>query len=210
MTISDMQLQSIVDELAEQGYTICEEFLPSKTIQALATLAETRFQENMMQSARVGKLQVMLNQEIRGDAIDWLDENDTNPSVQAYFQCMQLLKDKINQQLWMNLHSLEAHLAVYAPGAFYKKHLDQFAEKTEQPSQTRQLSAVLYLNENWQESNAGALRLYLDESSQIDILPTSGRLVLFLSEKFWHEVLPANRRRISLTGWFRDRDTRLL
>ncbi|MFT6394425.1 MAG: SM-20-related protein [Methylophilaceae bacterium] len=40
----------------------------------------------------------------------------------------------------------------------------------------------------------------------MDILPKSGRIVLFLSAKFWHEVLPATRERLSLTGWFRTRE----
>jgi len=35
--------------------------------------------------------------------------------------------------------------------------------------------------------------------------PTGGTLVLFLSERFAHEVLPAKRERLSLTGWFKSR-----
>jgi SM-20-related protein len=40
----------------------------------------------------------------------------------------------------------------------------------------------------------------------MDVLPQGGRLLTFLSERFEHEVLPAHRERISLTGWFRRRD----
>ena len=38
-----------------------------------------------------------------------------------------------------------------------------------------------------------------------DVLPEGGTLVCFLSQRFWHEVLPARRERLSLTGWFRGR-----
>lgn len=203
-------MQRYIDEIAEHGYAIFDDFLDIETVSALAGLAKSRYQNDQMQSARIGKTQVMLNQEIRGDAIDWLDESDPDPAIQTYFRAMQALKAAVNAQLWMNLHSLEAHLAVYPPGAFYKKHLDQFAQSGEQPQQTRQLSAVLYLNANWQAEDGGALRLYLDESKSLDILPVAGRIVLFLSARFWHEVLPAQRQRISLTGWFRDRASSLL
>jgi SM-20-related protein len=67
---------------------------------------------------------------------------------------------------------------------------------------------VLYLNEDWARDDGGELRLHLDaaEAGKIqDVLPVGGTLVLFLSEHFAHEVLPANRERLSLAGWFRTR-----
>jgi SM-20-related protein len=34
------------------------------------------------------------------------------------------------------------------------------------------------------------------------VLPEGGTLVCFLSDRFHHEVLPARRERLSVTGWF--------
>jgi SM-20-related protein len=34
------------------------------------------------------------------------------------------------------------------------------------------------------------------------VSPCAPTLVAFLSERFEHEVLPARRERLSLTGWF--------
>jgi len=31
-----------------------------------------------------------------------------------------------------------------------------------------------------------------------------GTIVCFMSDEFWHEVLPANKTRMSITGWFRN------
>ena len=47
--------------------------------------------------------------------------------------------------------------------------------------------------------------LYADESDETGtkILPTKGTFVVFLSEAFPHEVLPAVRTRHSVAGWFR-------
>jgi len=48
------------------------------------------------------------------------------------------------------------------------------------------------------------LRIYDDnEQFLMDVSPKGGRLVLFLSEEFPHEVLPANQERYSIAGWFR-------
>ncbi|MEF1189887.1 2OG-Fe(II) oxygenase, partial [Vibrio parahaemolyticus] len=35
------------------------------------------------------------------------------------------------------------------------------------------------------------------------IPPRGGRLLVFLSEQFPHEVLPTNAQRFSIAGWFR-------
>jgi len=64
------------------------------------------------------------------------------------------------------------------------------------------------LNDAWQAADGGQLRLYLDgmaEAPYLDVLPTAGTLVAFLSSRFWHEVMPAKRERMSITGWFRSR-----
>jgi len=53
------------------------------------------------------------------------------------------------------------------------------------------------------------LRIYTDPDDPQygeDILPLGGTLVTFLSARFLHEVLPARRSRMSITGWFRTRE----
>jgi SM-20-related protein len=72
-------------------------------------------------------------------------------------------------------------------------------------SDARVISAVYYLNENWREADGGALRLYLDDGAARDIYPHAGSLLLFLSARFEHEVLPATRDRMSIASWLRQR-----
>ena len=50
---------------------------------------------------------------IRGDHIFWLDEDSNNLNIQAYFTQIHDLKAALNQQLFMNLQSLETHMAIY-------------------------------------------------------------------------------------------------
>ena len=197
----NLQLETIINDLSKNGYAICDTFLPAKTITTLANKATKRYLSGLMAAAKTG--QQAKNSSIRGDSIFWLDENSRKPSVQAYFSKMQLIKNALNQHLFMNVQELETHLAVYPIGSVYQKHLVQFSQG--EGVQARQLSSVLYLNNHWLVVDGGALRLHLNENEFLDISPTAGKLVLFLSSQFWHEVLPATRPRISLTGWFRTR-----
>lgn len=145
-----------------------------------------------------------LNATIRTDRTRWLNPAAATPAQCRYLATLEALRLAINRALFLGLFEFEGHLAVYPPGAYYRKHLDQFRDQDQ-----RLVSVILYLNNDWQEEDGGQLRLYTDptdESRQEQVLPIAGRLVCFLSDRFVHEVLPARRERISITGWFRKRD----
>ena len=204
MLKNEQKFKLIINNLADCGYVVVEDFLPANIIDNLNKLAKDQYAQNNMQVARVGSKNKLQDTAIRGDSIFWIDENNQNNDTQAYFKKMHKLKEAVNQHLFLNVHEVEAHFACYPVDSFYKKHLDQFSQGSN--NQSRQLSTVLYLNKDWQASNGGELRLYLKDNKFIDILPNAGRLVLFLSTQFWHEVLPAKVERLSLTGWFRTRN----
>lgn len=68
--------------------------------------------------------------------------------------------------------------------AFYRRHLDRFRD-----DDRRAVSAVFYLNENWQPGDGGELRMFLADEVVRDVQPTAGTLVVFLSgdipTKYW-------------------------
>lgn len=141
--------------------------------------------------------------DIRTDEIRWLEEADATPAQQRCLAHFEALRRALNRELQLGLFDFECHFSRYAPGALYRKHLDQF-----RGDGRRRLSCVLYMNENWARQDGGELRLHLDAAGAgkfEDVLPVAGTLVLFLSERFAHEVLPAKRERLSLAGWFRTR-----
>jgi SM-20-related protein len=222
MTTSTYPFSKIIDDLSENGYAICDAFLPPTIIATLAKKASVKWLAGEMTPAKTGQQSLSLNNAIRGDSTFWLSEQSTNLGVKAYFNQMLLLKKALNANLFMNLHDIEAHLAVYSGGSAYQKHLDQFTSKStpSQSTKIRLLSSVLYLNKDWQLADNGALRLYLNTQdikdnekekakdfavNYIDIAPTAGKLALFLSHAFWHEVMPAKLTRTSLTAWFSSR-----
>lgn len=203
MHIDIQAREHLLNGIANQGFAVIDNFLPQATIEALATEARTLHAHGETRLAMTGKSGGEKPDNIRGDFIHWVD--DTHPSAvqQEYLQCMEALRCDLNQNFYLGLFDLEAHFAVYPAGAAYRRHLDQF-----QDDNKRQVSCVLYLNKDWQAEEGGQLRLYLDETPEpqyVDIQPEGGRLVTFLSARFWHEVLPATRERVSLTGWFRTR-----
>ena len=64
----------------------------------------------------------------------------------------------------------------------------------------RRVTAILYLNPDWQPEHGGQLRLHLDPPR--DVEPFSERLVVFLSDRVEHEVLPAFADRWAITAWY--------
>ncbi len=200
-------LPEITEKIAQHGIAIIEQFLPASTVQALAAEISQLAPLNTLKAAGTGRKNLALNPTLRGDLIHWLDEESASPAQQDYFNAMETLRLALNRQLYLGLFGLESHLALYTPGMVYKKHLDRFkGEHHGQP--LRQISAIVYLNTGWQETDGGHLRVYLndqpasDENPYIDISPTGGKAVFFLSDTFYHEVLPAQQNRMSLTGWF--------
>ena len=194
---SEPLLDEIADALAGPGFIVLDQPLPASLIQGL--IENLRSQQAALAPAGVGrKDDYQRNQDIRGDAIQWLEAGD--PAVTEFLCWMDKLRLGINQRLFLGLFDYESHYAVYAPGAFYQKHRDAFRGKP-----GRKLSTVLYLNPDWDLMAGGELVLY-DEASVDELIrlaPECGRLVIFLSEDFPHEVLPATQLRKSIAGWFR-------
>ncbi|HYF69765.1 MAG TPA: 2OG-Fe(II) oxygenase [Ohtaekwangia sp.] len=190
---------SIADGLANQGYSVTDQFLSQKEVENLLGINDFHFFETHFKKAGVGKNQgLQINEGIRGDYIRWLDKATTEPTLRLYLDRLQALVSYLNQALYLSLKDVEVHLTVYPPGSYYKRHLDQFKHDDH-----RKLSVICYLNNDWTEEHGGQLRMFLENGDQA-FLPSAGRLICFRSDQIEHEVLPATRERRSLTGWILD------
>lgn len=193
-------LSTIVDDLATRGWSQQALFLPDALSRALAAECRRRHAEGELNPASVGRGAAQeIREAIRGDQIQWLDPGESEV-CDRYLGAMDSLRQAINQGLFLGLEDFECHFALYPPGAFYKRHLDRFRD-----DDRRMVSAVFYLNEGWQPEDGGQLRMFLQDGVEHDVQPVAGSLVVFLSGEVPHEVLPAGRERLSLTGWFRRR-----
>jgi SM-20-related protein len=197
----DRKLTRLALDLAERGYSVTPSFLDSEEVSAWNGEAGSAWRDGGFRHAGVGRGDTFRVQpEVRNDQIRWLEPQYGSPIERRHFERMEELRLVLNRELYLGLLGFEAHLSVFSQGARYRCHLDQFRN-----AYHRIVSAVLYLNPDWTEDDGGALRLYLEEPESApweDVLPTGGTLVLFLSARFHHEVLPAGRERLAVTGWF--------
>ncbi|NER62221.1 2OG-Fe(II) oxygenase [Pseudomonas sp. MAFF212428] len=193
-------LSRIVDDLATHGWSQQTLFLPESLTRALAAECRKRAAEGELAPAGVGRGPAQeVREGIRGDHIQWLEPGEAD-ACDRYLELMDSLREAMNRGLFLGLEDFECHFALYPPGAFYRKHLDRFRD-----DDRRTVSAVIYLNEDWLPEHGGQLRMSLKGDVERDVQPTGGCLVVFLSGEVPHEVLPAHRERLSLTGWFRRR-----
>lgn len=184
----------ITDALVQTGYIIIPHAINNELSQNLLNIAK-----KSKKFKRAGiSARKKINPNRRRDKISWL-ENDNG--VQSEFLTFaEGLKDYINRDLFMGITYFESHFALYEKGDFYETHYDAFKN-----SKNRVVTIVYYLNEEWRENkDGGELVIYDDNNNFITkIIPHADTMVVFLSEKFPHEVLKANRKRYSIAGWFR-------
>jgi SM-20-related protein len=197
-------IKPVASALERDGYVVVQNFFDAAACALLATECRALHAAAQLQPAAIGRAHSRRERaDLRGDRTHWFDPAALTPAQAPYWQRMQALRIELNRSLLLGLDEVEAHYALYPPGARYARHRDRFHD-----DDARVLSSVLYLNPDWHAPDGGALRLYLPATSQIphvDILPEAGTLALFLSAEFEHEVLPATRERISVAGWFRRR-----
>lgn len=195
--LSEAVLDVIADALVNKGYILLTDLVPHNISQVLLDkIQATDLYE--LKAASIGRgVEQQLNPDIRRDRIQWLDEQN-KPDI-LYLDLMTQLKNGLNRRLFMGLFDYESHYAVYQPGAFYEKHVDAL-----KGSQNRILTTVFFLNPNWKEADCGELIIYDEEDNELErIPPKMGHFVIFLSERFPHEVTQTRAQRNSIAGWFR-------
>ena len=84
-------------------------------------------------------------------------------------------------------------------GGCYSLHTDA-GKRSGAPGQTLCLTALFYLNEEWQQGDGGELRLFPFPHTPEVIAPLMGRMVIF-EPRLVHDVLPNWKRRYCFTLW---------
>lgn len=197
--IDPTSLDLVANQLAETGYCVLPQLLPLPLNHDLYRRVARLDDHNALTLAGIGREQAFqVNTQIRKDETRWLTDED--PIDTAYLAAMSAFRLAMNERLFLGLFDYEAHYAHYAPGAFYKRHVDAFKGQS-----SRILTTVLYLNPAWQTQDGGQLVIYQPDSDAIvtTVEPELGTFVVFLSDQFPHEVLACKQDRYSISGWFR-------
>ncbi|MEZ4448207.1 MAG: 2OG-Fe(II) oxygenase [Nannocystaceae bacterium] len=199
---TDRALARITDGLAEGGLAVVEDAVPPAIGEALQAEAEALEAAGRWQAAAVGRAaDRRIDHAIRSDRIAWLGAA-VSPAQAAYLDGLEALTVHLRRSLFLGVHAVEAHFACFEPGAYYTRHLDRFRLRG-----ARLVSTVFYLNPEWRAGDGGALRIYdPDDEDRViaEVAPRLGTFCAFLSDRIWHEVLPAARRRLSVAGWLRE------
>ncbi|PHS25624.1 MAG: proline hydroxylase [Methylophaga sp.] len=193
-----MNYENIANTLATDGVIILPDFLPSKLTEQLYQYISNIPADQFSQAGIGRNNNVQINHEIRNDVTLWL--NGKSPCERTYLMAMNELRHQLNEKLFLGLFDYESHYSHYKMGSYYQRHVDAFEGRS-----NRVITTVFYLNHDWSENDGGELVIYKHNSKEVlhRISPTFGTLAIFLSEKFPHEVLTANRDRYSIAGWFR-------
>jgi SM-20-related protein len=199
------QVEELLNCMNLHGWATTPESMPPADSLRLRNECELSWQSGNFRRAGVGRGETLeVRSEIRLDEVMWLQPDTESTEQQIYLSMLETLRLAINQRFFLGLFDYEGHFAVYPEGAFYKPHLDCHAGTSD-----RIVTTILYLNENWQPGDGGELKLWITPEGRdgafVLIEPRMGTLVCFLAADFWHEVLPARKTRMSITGWFRQR-----
>lgn len=190
--------EHLIQGLLNQGFGVCQDLFDESTIISLRENLLNHHAHSEMHPAGIGrKFDHQKNAEVRGDVIKWIDRQPTHFAEQILMSRIQEFVDYLNRTCYTSINDFEFHYAYYAQGSFYKRHLDQFKS-----DKGRKFSFVIYLNDNWLESDGGHLSLYGVTETRLS--PIAGRIVFFKSDEVEHEVhVSPTRARLSIAGWLK-------
>jgi SM-20-related protein len=196
MTLRSNEFDTATAALAVDGWCVIDNLMSAMQTRALADECNAMHAAQLLSPARIGASRA--SSTLRGDTTNWFAPEVLSSPQQAFADRIDVLRIALNRNLMLGLVDEESHYAMYEPGMGYARHLDCLRN-----SDARVISAVFYLNDAWQDAEGGALRLHLADLSWRDFYPHAGNLLLFLSARFEHEVLPATRNRMSIACWMR-------
>lgn len=199
---ADNPFEDIATALENPGYIILDKPLGELVLASLFSSLDRLDRESFSRAGVGRESDHQINRSVRTDRIHWLEP--AIPGLDSWFAWCEQLRLGLNRELFLGLFDYECHFAWYPSGSYYRRHVDAF-----RGTDNRMVSTILYLNQNWQPGDGGELLLYCPHSDTVleRIEPVFGRMVLFLSEVFPHEVLMAHKSRYSLTGWYRLNNT---
>lgn len=188
----------IIDSFIADKVGITENFLNGPLAAHLKANLVALYANKQLLSAGTGTdAHIEQGNRFRSDIIYWLDRDHNDIHENSFFDLMDRFVAYLNATCYTGINSYEFHYTLYETGSFYKKHLDQFRN-----NDSRQFSMIMYLNDEWKESDGGELCVYSKEGFQ-HISPTNGKSVFFKSSELEHEVLLTNKPRMSITGWLK-------
>ena len=203
-----------VHALGARGWFLRDDLLGRAAAMGVRDAIEALAEAGRLRPAGLGRGAARrVDEVVRSDTVAWVTPEDTPAEVAGLWASFLALRDALNREAYLGLDLMEVQAARYPGGASgYRRHRDAFAALPgARPS--RRATAIYYANPDWRPADGGALRLHPDPgpdtgagTEPVDVAPVLDRLLVFLSERVEHEVLPTRAPRRAITAWFRPRD----
>ena len=193
-----------VEALSSHGYFVRDAFLGEARALAVRAAALARVEAGTLKPAGIRRgADHTRDTSVRGDHIEWVVPGAA-PELEALWHRFESLGEAVSAGAYLGLGRFDVQLACYpGGGARYARHRDAFPGKS-----NRRLTAIWYANADWKPEHGGVLRLFPEDTgAPVEVAPVLDRLVVFLSERLEHEVMPAHASRLALTAWFYGRGT---
>lgn len=231
MSLLDDRLRTIQTDMAtalqSDGYYTAADFLDRDTHvramreQSVALRRQGRFEQSWSEAIGVDGVARRFDKKgvfaMEPDGADY----ETAPDILIYMTwLLQRLPPALNEEYTkttaedssspqLSNQAFNAKLAVtQAGGSTYPLHIDN--PQGLAVNDTRKLTAIMYLNPDYQHNEGGELRVHLRHNEIRDLTPVGGRLLVFWSDEIPHEVLPTSpdadpedeeKDRYALTVW---------
>lgn len=191
-----------VRALGDGGVVVRDGVIDPSTVARWADELDVLDENDRLTAAGMGR-DALLDRSLRGDRTTWLGDL-AEGRLEGLNERFEHVRDVLNQEAWLGLGFFTVQLAVYpGDGARYVAHRDALAGDP-----ARRATAILYLNPAWTPADGGCLRVWLPDGPR-DVEPLGGRLVVFLSDRVEHAVLPTSAVRRAATAWYRGPDALL-
>ncbi|ADO74670.1 2OG-Fe(II) oxygenase [Stigmatella aurantiaca] len=190
-----------IEALGTQGFFIRTASLGEQQARAIHAEAQARAATGALRPAGIRRgADRAEDTAVRGDFIEWLSPSPGS-ALGRLWEAFAALGEALSAGAYLGLGRFDVQLAHYPGGGTrYVRHRDAF------PGQSnRRLTAIYYANPDWRPAHGGQLRLY-PGAGTLEVAPALDTLVVFLSERLEHEVLPTHAPRLALTAWYYGRD----
>ncbi len=186
-----------IETLGTRGYFVRDALLGNAQARAVHSEALERARSGALRAAAIRRgADRTLDTETRGDLISWVLP-EQGSALGTLWERFAALGEALSAGAYLGLGKFDLQLALYpGGGARYARHFDAFPRQS-----NRRATAIYYANPEWEPAHGGVLRIY-PEGGPVDVEPVLDRLVVFLSERLEHEVLPVHAPRLALTAWY--------
>lgn len=206
----------VVQDLNQFGICVVDDFLGSQQAEKIFDNVSNLYNKGVFRDGEVVSQSIPAQdrEKIRGDKITWVSGSEsTCLNIGQLVAVLDAIistaskhanADKIADY---NIKTRTRAMVACYPGsdAHYVKHVDN------PNNDGRCITAIYYLNKDWQKENGGVLRVYPEDSLHqvAEIEPLFDRMLFFWSDRRNpHEVLPAKMTRYAATVWYLNQDER--